>query len=81
MSLVPLRHPLQVAEDYALVDQLSNGRVDMGVSRGFAPHEFAGFGVATAETSERVAEALEILEKFWAAQPCEHARAEKVHAL
>ena len=51
VSLVPLRHPLQVAEDYALVDQLSGGRVDMGVSRGFAPHEFASFGVATGETT------------------------------
>ncbi len=72
VSLVPLRHPLQVAEDYALVDQLSNGRLDMGVSRGFVPHEFEGFGVASTETNERVVEALEILEKFWAARPFAH---------
>ena len=65
VSLVPLRHPLQVAEDYALVDQLSGGRLDMGVSRGFVPHEFEGFGVAPTETNERVVEALGILEKFW----------------
>ena len=44
VSLVPLRHPLQVAEDYALVDQLAEGRFDMGVSRGFVPHEFEAFG-------------------------------------
>ncbi|MFO0986119.1 MAG: LLM class flavin-dependent oxidoreductase [Alphaproteobacteria bacterium] len=69
VSLVPLRHPLQVAEDYALVDHLSEGRFDMGVSRGFVPHEFDAFGVSQAETAERVMEALDIIRKFWAGQP------------
>jgi alkanesulfonate monooxygenase SsuD/methylene tetrahydromethanopterin reductase-like flavin-dependent oxidoreductase (luciferase family) len=66
---VPLRHPLQVAEDYALVDHLSNGRFDMGVSRGFVPHEFEAFGVSQAETAERVMEGLDIIKKFWAGAP------------
>jgi natural product biosynthesis luciferase-like monooxygenase protein len=69
VSLVPLRHPLQVAEDYALVDHLSEGRFDMGVSRGFVPHEFQAFGVSQAETAARVMEALDIIKKFWAGEP------------
>jgi natural product biosynthesis luciferase-like monooxygenase protein len=69
VSLVPLRHPLQVAEDYALVDHLSDGRFDMGVSRGFVPHEFQAFGVSQAETAERVMEGLDIIQKFWAGEP------------
>jgi len=69
VSLVPLRHPLQVAEDYALVDHLSDGRFDMGVSRGFVPHEFEAFGVSQAETAERVMEGLDIIKKFWAGEP------------
>jgi len=69
VSLVPLRHPLNVAEDYALVDQLAEGRFDMGVSRGFVPHEFEAFGVDAKETSDRVFEGLEIIEKFWAGEP------------
>ena len=69
VSLVPLRHPLQVAEDYALVDHLSEGRFDMGVSRGFVPHEFEAFGVSQAETAERVMEGLDIIKKFWAGAP------------
>ena len=69
VSLVPLRHPLQVAEDYALVDHLSDGRFEMGVSRGFVAHEFAAFGVSQAETAERVMEALDIIQKFWAGEP------------
>jgi natural product biosynthesis luciferase-like monooxygenase protein len=69
VSLVPLRHPLQVAEDYALVDHLSDGRFDMGVSRGFVPHEFEAFGVSQGETAERVMEGLDIIRKFWAGEP------------
>jgi natural product biosynthesis luciferase-like monooxygenase protein len=69
VSLVPLRHPLQVAEDYAMVDQLSGGRFDMGLSRGFVPHEFEAFGVSRAETAERVTEAIDILRKFWRGEP------------
>ncbi len=72
VSLVPLRHPLQVAEDYALVDQLSEGRLDMGVSRGFVPHEFEAFGVSQAETAERVMEGLAIIKQFWAGEPFAH---------
>jgi len=71
VSLVALRHPLQVAEDYALLDQLSNGRCDLGVSRGFVPHEYAAFHVDPAETSDRVVEALQIVEKFWEGKPFE----------
>lgn len=69
VSLVPLRHPLQVAEDYALVDHLSNGRFDMGLSRGFVPHEYEAFHVTLAETADRVTEAVEILQKFWSGEP------------
>jgi len=71
VSLVPLRHPLQVAEDYTLVDHLSNGRFDMGISRGFVPHEFEAFGIDRAETADRVSEALEVLRLFWKGEPFE----------
>lgn len=69
VSLIQLRDPLKVAEDYALVDQLSGGRVDMGVARGFAPHEFGAFNVDQAETAERITEGLEICSRFWAGEP------------
>lgn len=73
VSLVPLRHPLQVAEDYAMVDHLSRGRFDLGISRGFVPHEFEAFDVSRAETADRVSEALEIIRKFWRGDPFEYA--------
>ncbi len=73
VSLVALRHPLQVAEDFAMLDQLSDGRCDMGVSRGFVPHELAAFGVDPKETADRVVEALQIIETFWSREPFEFA--------
>ncbi len=45
VSVLPLRDPIHVAEDYALVDVLSNGRLNMGVGTGSQPLEFEGFGV------------------------------------
>jgi alkanesulfonate monooxygenase SsuD/methylene tetrahydromethanopterin reductase-like flavin-dependent oxidoreductase (luciferase family) len=44
VSVLPLRNPIQVAEDYALVDILSGGRLNLGVGMGSRPGEFAGFG-------------------------------------
>ena len=72
VSLMQLRDPLKVAEDYALVDHLSGGRCDMGVAKGFVPHEFDAFHIDQAEVPERIAEGLEICRKFWAGEPFEH---------
>lgn len=45
VAVLPLRNPILVAEDYALVDSLSGGRLNMGVGTGSRPLEFAGLGV------------------------------------
>ena len=72
VSLIQLRNPLMVAEDYALVDQVSDGRCDMGVARGFVPHEFDTFEVDPSETAERISESLDICCKFWAGETFSH---------
>jgi len=72
VSLMQLRDPLKVAEDYALVDQLSGGRCDMGVAKGFVPHEFDAFQIDQAEVPERIAEGLDICQRFWAGEPFSH---------
>src|SRR6266481_6120382 len=43
--LLPLHNPLRVAEDVAVLDNISRGRVDLGVGIGSAPNEFATFGI------------------------------------
>ena len=63
--VLPFDHPLRVAEDYAMVDVLSGGRLDLGVGSGYLAHEYAGFGVDPAEKRARFDEALEILLRAW----------------
>ncbi len=60
-----LRHPLLIAEDYALVDQLSQGRLGLGIGRGSYPHEYAAFGRSREESRERFAESWEIIQQAW----------------
>src|SRR5438552_2649519 len=61
VSVLPLNHPIRFAEDAALVDILSNGRLDVGVGRGYQPSEFAQFGIPLEEALERFQECLQIL--------------------
>ena len=51
VSLAPFYHPLRLAEEIALVDHLSGGRVNWGAGRGFSRAEFDAFGVPVAESA------------------------------
>lgn len=59
--ILPLRHPLQVAEEVSLLDQMSGGRFDLGVGRGISPYELGYHGVEAAESPAMYREALELL--------------------
>ena len=65
VSLAALYHPLRLAEEVALLDMLSGGRVNWGAGRGFAPSEFNAFGVPIDESAARFREAVEIVLKAW----------------
>ncbi len=65
VSLAALYHPLRLAEEVALLDVLSNGRVNWGAGRGFDATEFEGFGVPMDESAERYREAVEIVLRAW----------------
>lgn len=65
VSLAALYHPLRLAEEVALLDVLSGGRVNWGAGRGFAPSEFNAFGVPVEESAERFREAVEIVLQAW----------------
>ena len=67
--IMPFHHPLRVAEDGAMVDVLSDGRLQFGFGRGYQGVEFAGFGVDVNNTRERTDEALEIVLKAWKGKP------------
>jgi alkanesulfonate monooxygenase SsuD/methylene tetrahydromethanopterin reductase-like flavin-dependent oxidoreductase (luciferase family) len=63
VSLAALYHPLRLAEEVALLDVLSGGRVNWGAGRGFAHSEFNAFGVPVEDSAERFREAVEIVLK------------------
>jgi len=63
--LAPFQHPLKLAEDAAVVDVISNGRLRLGLGQGYRQEEFAGFGVPRAERLGRTLETIEILKLAW----------------
>ena len=65
MSLAPFYHPLRLAEEVALLDMLSGGRVNWGAGRGFARVEFTAFGVPPEESTSRFRETVEIVLRAW----------------
>ena len=63
--LLPLHDPIRVAEDTAVLDLLSGGRVDLGVAAGYRVEEFEVFGVPHRERGKRMDEAVAILRGAW----------------
>ena len=65
VSLAAFYNPLRLAEEVALVDVLSGGRVNWGAGRGFDRVEFEAFGVPVEESSDRFRECVEIVLAAW----------------
>lgn len=63
VAVVPLHHPLRLAEEISWVDHLSNGRLGVGVGPGFSPFEFGGFGIPVDERHARFLEGFDILRR------------------
>ncbi len=72
ISLTPLRNPLHIAEDYAVVDQLSGGRLDFGVGRGYLPHEFDGHNLDPDDVSAMREEGFGIIRRAWSGETFAH---------
>src|SRR5712691_10272080 len=65
VQVLPLCHPLRLAEDAATVDQVSQGRLIFGVGRSGLPRTYEDYGVSYAESRDRFAEVLDIIELAW----------------
>lgn len=67
--LLTLRNPLQAAEQVAVLDQLSHGRVILGVGRGYAPDMLKAFHVPPAQKRRIFSWALDIMQDAWSGKP------------
>jgi len=67
--VVPLHHPLVVAEEIAMLDVLSGGRADIGLGRGYQPYEFERFGLKLDEGRQRWDESVDIIVKSFEGKP------------
>ena len=72
VSLAPFYHPLRLAEEVALLDVLSGGRVNWGAGRGFAVGEFNAFGIPVEESAPRFRETVEIVLAAWTNERLSH---------
>ena len=67
--VLPLTNPLRVAEEVATVDQISNGRFDLGVGRSGFVNSYNSYAVPYQDSEERFDEGLAILREAWKGQP------------
>ena len=65
--VLPYHHPIQVAERVAMLDHLSDGRIEFGVGRG-SVYEQDGMGVDSRDTRELMAESLRMIPRIWEAE-------------
>jgi alkanesulfonate monooxygenase SsuD/methylene tetrahydromethanopterin reductase-like flavin-dependent oxidoreductase (luciferase family) len=72
VSVLPLRHPLLVAEEYALADNLCGARLNFAIGSGFSPAEYKTFGMSMEEARERYWESFEVILKAWTQEQFSH---------
>src|ERR1700759_1611890 len=71
---MPFHHPVRLAVQLALLDNLSKGRIDVGIGKGtvYNDYEFVGHGLRSHDSRARLEEAIEVLERAWRETPLVH---------
>lgn len=73
VTVLPLHHPIRVAEQWASLDLLSNGRVDFAAGRGYDRREYTPLGASFDDNQAIFIEGMEIVQRLWAADaPISH---------
>lgn len=65
VQVLPLCHPVRIAEEATTVDHISHGRLIMGIGRSGFPRTYQAYGISYAESRERFVEVMEILKRAW----------------
>ncbi|MFQ5683084.1 MAG: LLM class flavin-dependent oxidoreductase [Candidatus Binatia bacterium] len=72
IAILTLRHPLTTAEDYAIVDAVSGGRLEFGMGSGNTELDYRVFGIPSEEGRERLDEAAKIILQAWSNEKFSH---------
>ena len=73
VTVLPLHHPIRVAEQWASLDLLSGGRVDFAAGRGYDRREYRPFGVSFEDNQQIFEEGMEVVRRLWSAEgPISH---------
>src|SRR5579875_2020718 len=68
VTVLPLHHPIRVAEQWATLDLLSGGRVDFAAGRGYDRREYQPFHVSFEDNQSIFEEGMEVVQKLWSAE-------------
>lgn len=72
LLLLPLHNPVRVAEDTAVLDVVSGGRLILGLGQGYRPEEFDGFDRQLRDRNKLMREGIELLRRFWTETDVSH---------
>jgi alkanesulfonate monooxygenase SsuD/methylene tetrahydromethanopterin reductase-like flavin-dependent oxidoreductase (luciferase family) len=72
VNVLPYHHPLLLAEEVAMLDQMTGGRLDVGIGRGGKGSEYAAFGLDPAHSRAMFRESVEVMERIWADEAFTH---------
>src|SRR5882724_3206012 len=67
--LLPLHHPVHVAEDCAVIDLATKGRLILSIGAGYQPLDYQAFGVPAERPGARMEEALAVVRRAWTGEP------------
>src|SRR3989475_6735046 len=83
VSLLPLHHPVDLAEELAVLDVVSRGRLDVGIGRGGTLQDYQTFRSERADARQRIEEGIALMQQCWSGQPFDFAgqfhSAERLH--
>jgi natural product biosynthesis luciferase-like monooxygenase protein len=70
--VLPLHNPIEIAEQLAMVDLMSGGRVEFGIGRGFVEFDYDRLGISRDESQARMLEQLDVILKAWSGETFTH---------
>ena len=74
VAVLPFHDPVKVAEEYAVLDVLSQGRLEMGLGTGYLEHEYLGHDIKREHAQQRFIESLHIIKTLWAKKEITYTR-------